>query len=77
METKGDVKKMIFTSPSLVTSQWKPADAGEIKALWMIFSPPVVYNRYGKNILARPRNTKNPHTSVKVVMKMLEATAGS
>ncbi len=29
---------MLFHTPSLVTSRWKPADASEIKALWMIFS---------------------------------------
>ncbi len=32
------VWKMLFHTPSLVTSRWKPADASEIKALWMIFS---------------------------------------
>ena len=29
---------MLFPPPSLVTGRWKPADASEIKALWMIFS---------------------------------------
>ena len=29
---------MLFHTPSLVTSRWKPADASEIKALWIIFS---------------------------------------
>ncbi|WP_281519262.1 hypothetical protein, partial [Acidaminococcus timonensis] len=31
-------EKMLFHTPSLVTSRWKPADASEKKALWMIFS---------------------------------------
>ena len=34
---------MLFHTPTLVTSRWKPADAGEIKTLWMIFSQRLFY----------------------------------
>ena len=34
---------MLFHTPSLVTSRWKPADASEIKALWMIFSQRLIF----------------------------------